>query len=86
MTNLEQMKSIALSELAERGFRDVEFVNSEYFNGQPEQPFLMPELPHFVLRFRNCECTPKSTIEDGDSLLCVKIDEMTMKGSFVSTF
>lgn len=86
MNNLEQMKSTALSELAKRGFRNVEFVNSEYFNGQPEQPFLLPEPPHFVLRYRNCECTNNGTIEDGDSLLCVKIDAISLEGSVVSIF
>lgn len=86
MSNLEQMKSTAINELAKRGFGNVEFVNSEYFNGLPEQPFLLPQPPHFVLRFRNLESAIDSTIEDGDSLLCVRIDERSLEGSVVSAF
>jgi hypothetical protein len=86
MSNLEQMKSTAVNELAKQGFRYVEFINWEYFNGQPEQPFLLPQPPHFVLRFRNRDSASDSTIEDGDSLLCVRIDDRSLEGSLISAF
>ena len=86
MNNPERLRQIAVEELTRNGYSQTTFLNMEFFDGKPAQPFLLPQEPHFIIRFANNHSHDKKSVEDGDVLLCVKVDEAGRNAELLRVF